>query len=449
MDDVPEDLLAQILARLPVVSLAQVRSVCRKWNRIVTSHSHAVTGPQHAHPWLFGCRWMRFEEGGPCRIVLRAFDPVSSRWFSFPLPTAGKNYALSTMCGGPGRFSGLVLLREPFSTYVDGVVRQCAGIHYWVGNPLLQRWEHVAFDRKLFRRGASYVNQLAVDESTNTFKILHFEHGRFKKLSCEQWTVHIYNSSERRWTRGATTWLAAASDYRMEGVASSKDTVYLPFISTKGGHIRVVGYVVEQNRFEVMFSGIPRGPNRWTTESLLLDDRRPEPAPALLEGPMTLYEIEDAKVDVTTFAQDQDTGSWSHGVHEAQLLLRIPRSRPPPCLVHTGNLSRLYVGTISRSNYPDGFMMYERSEWRQVPQDPYPYGILNTSEFHFKFGTFVPRFDVGVNSSNPEMNVQASSDHCSICSQLIPRRRSRRARIRDLGASIQEASSSRTPRPSS
>ncbi|CAL9765732.1 unnamed protein product [Musa acuminata subsp. burmannicoides] len=79
--DFPEDLFEAVIARLPIDSFFRFRTVCRKWNSLLTSHSfsqHFAEVPR-LHPWFYTVT--------PENISSAAmYDPSSRKWHHFSIP---------------------------------------------------------------------------------------------------------------------------------------------------------------------------------------------------------------------------------------------------------------------------------------------------------------------------------------------------------------------------
>ena len=54
--DFPEDLFEGVLARVPIATFFRLRSVCRKWNSLLTSQSFTQLYGEvkHEKPWFYG-----------------------------------------------------------------------------------------------------------------------------------------------------------------------------------------------------------------------------------------------------------------------------------------------------------------------------------------------------------------------------------------------------------
>ncbi|KAF5793718.1 putative F-box domain, galactose oxidase/kelch, beta-propeller, kelch-type beta propeller [Helianthus annuus] len=76
----PEDLYETVIARLPVATFFRFRSVCQKWNSLLTSNSFSVECSQvtRTQPWFY----TRTHENVNTGVM---YDPVSRKWYH---PTA-------------------------------------------------------------------------------------------------------------------------------------------------------------------------------------------------------------------------------------------------------------------------------------------------------------------------------------------------------------------------
>ncbi|KAL6011641.1 F-box only protein 6 [Asimina triloba] len=78
----PEDLFEAVIARLPVATFFRFRSVCRKWNSLVSSQSfsqHCTEVPQ-TYPWFYTITHENVNSGA-------MFDPSSEKWHHPTIPS--------------------------------------------------------------------------------------------------------------------------------------------------------------------------------------------------------------------------------------------------------------------------------------------------------------------------------------------------------------------------
>ncbi|XP_073001959.1 F-box/kelch-repeat protein At5g15710-like [Typha latifolia] len=177
MDDgiwsrLPEDLLIEVLARVPPILLFQMRSVCRRWNsifndrRFLTSHSKV---PSH----------------GPCLLTFWNSPQIRKCLiFSFPLKAwYGNPFAFLPAWASwlVGSSNGLVC----FAGY--------DGFHFkiLVCNPLLQTWR--TLPRMHYNEKRRLV--LAVDRIDRSFKIIAASSICGKAVATE-----VYDSKLNCWT---------------------------------------------------------------------------------------------------------------------------------------------------------------------------------------------------------------------------------------------------------
>ncbi|GER45206.1 F-box family protein [Striga asiatica] len=95
----PDDLLERILSHLPVASLIRARSVCKKWNGLVTSktflcnNNNPQAQAQAQKPWYF----MFTSSDEPTGF---AFDPSLKKWHALDLPRIeSPNWFVSSSSG--------------------------------------------------------------------------------------------------------------------------------------------------------------------------------------------------------------------------------------------------------------------------------------------------------------------------------------------------------------
>ncbi|CAA0820096.1 F-box only protein 6 [Striga hermonthica] len=101
----PEDLFEAVMARLPISSFFQLRSVCRKWNSVVESPSFSrecALVEQRQQPWFYTVTHENVGTGGAM------YDPLSRKWRRRTLEaTATKPIVLPVASAG-----GLVCLLD-------------------------------------------------------------------------------------------------------------------------------------------------------------------------------------------------------------------------------------------------------------------------------------------------------------------------------------------------
>ncbi|KAJ4973546.1 hypothetical protein NE237_006720 [Protea cynaroides] len=80
----PEDLFEAVIARLPIATIFQFRSVCRKWNSLLASNSfseHYAEVPQ-GHPWFYTITHEHeYAKSGA------VYDPLSNKWHHPLIPS--------------------------------------------------------------------------------------------------------------------------------------------------------------------------------------------------------------------------------------------------------------------------------------------------------------------------------------------------------------------------
>ncbi|KAL9691462.1 hypothetical protein QQ045_011886 [Rhodiola kirilowii] len=93
--DFPGDLFEAVIARLPVPTFFRFRSVCRKWNSILTSSSFSRQCDlvQPSQPWFYT---ITHENDGSAM-----YDPCSKKWYQVILPpTPVKSFGLPVASAG-------------------------------------------------------------------------------------------------------------------------------------------------------------------------------------------------------------------------------------------------------------------------------------------------------------------------------------------------------------
>ncbi|KAL6969252.1 hypothetical protein U1Q18_028976 [Sarracenia purpurea var. burkii] len=79
--DFPEDLFEAVIARLPIATFFRFRTVCRKWNSLLTSHSFSQKCSQipQSQPWFFTMTCDNF-------TIRSMYDPSLEKWHHSLLP---------------------------------------------------------------------------------------------------------------------------------------------------------------------------------------------------------------------------------------------------------------------------------------------------------------------------------------------------------------------------
>ncbi|GMH01927.1 hypothetical protein Nepgr_003766 [Nepenthes gracilis] len=196
----PEDLLEAVIARLPIASFFRFRSVCRKWNSLLTSHSfsqHCSQVPQ-AQPWFYTITHENVNTGA-------MYDPSMKKWRHSSLPSPPPKEILLPVASAGG-----------FICFLD--IGHC---FFYVCNPLTQTWKDLpARSVKVWSRVA--VGMILNGNSiTSGYKILWV--GRDGEYE-------VYDSLKNMWTRPGNMppgiKLPLSLNFRSHAVAI-EDTIYL------------------------------------------------------------------------------------------------------------------------------------------------------------------------------------------------------------------------------
>ncbi|RWR87006.1 F-box only protein 6-like protein [Cinnamomum micranthum f. kanehirae] len=167
----PEDLFEAVIARLPIDAFFRFRSVCRKWNSLLSSHSFSqqcAEVPQ-AHPWFYTITHENVNSGA-------MYDPSLNKWHHPTIPALPtKTIILPVASAG-----GLVC-------FLDIGHR-----NFFICNPLTQSF------RELPARSVRVWSRVAVgmtlngSSATSGYKILW--------LGCNG-DYEVYDSVRNSWTR--------------------------------------------------------------------------------------------------------------------------------------------------------------------------------------------------------------------------------------------------------
>ncbi|GAB4828613.1 F-box only protein 6 [Ancistrocladus abbreviatus] len=118
----PEDLLEAVVARLPIATFFRFRSVCRKWNSMLTSHSFSQHCAQvtQAQPWFYTITHENVNTGA-------IYDPSMKKWRHPSIPSLPPKVILLPVASA----GGLVCFLDIGHRY------------FYVCNPLTQTWKEL------------------------------------------------------------------------------------------------------------------------------------------------------------------------------------------------------------------------------------------------------------------------------------------------------------------
>lgn len=167
----PEDLLEAVIARLPVATFFRFRSVCRKWNGLLTSPSFVEQCAQvsPSQPWFYTITHENVNTGA-------IYDPSAKKWRHPTIPTLPPKVILLPVASS----GGLVCFLDLGHRY------------FYICNPLTQVW------KELPPRSVKVWSRVAVgmihygNSTTQGYRILWF--GRDGEYE-------IYDSLKNSWAR--------------------------------------------------------------------------------------------------------------------------------------------------------------------------------------------------------------------------------------------------------
>ncbi|XP_042501632.1 F-box only protein 6-like [Macadamia integrifolia] len=138
----PEDLFEAVIARLPIAIFFQFRSVCRKWNSLLSSNSfsqHCAEVPQ-SHPWFYTITHENeYAHSGA------VYDPSLKKWHHPPIPSLMANIIIFPVAS----VGGLVCFLD------------IGNMNFYVCNPLTQSF------KKLPPRSVRVWSRVAVGMTLN------------------------------------------------------------------------------------------------------------------------------------------------------------------------------------------------------------------------------------------------------------------------------------------
>ncbi|KAL9256988.1 F-box only protein 6-like protein [Drosera capensis] len=169
--DFPEDLLEVVIARLPIATFFHFRSVCQKWNSLLSSPSfshHCARVPQ-TQPWFYTITHENL-------ATASMYDPSMMKWRHPAIPPPPPKVVILLPVASAG---GLICFLDIGHTY------------FYVCNPLTRTWKELpARSVEVWSRVA--VGMLWDRNPSKGYKILWVGHNGEHE---------IYNSVQNSWTR--------------------------------------------------------------------------------------------------------------------------------------------------------------------------------------------------------------------------------------------------------
>ncbi|KAG0489852.1 hypothetical protein HPP92_006715 [Vanilla planifolia] len=119
----PEDLFEAVIARLPIPTLFRFRTVCRKWNSLISSSSFSshFAEVQHLNPWFCTIVYDNINriDSANCGAM---YDPSLKKWHHPLIPTLRSKKIILTVASA----GGLVCLLDINNR------------HFYICNPLIK-----------------------------------------------------------------------------------------------------------------------------------------------------------------------------------------------------------------------------------------------------------------------------------------------------------------------
>ncbi|GMH20379.1 hypothetical protein Nepgr_022220 [Nepenthes gracilis] len=198
-EEFPEDLLEAVIARVPVATFFRFRSVCRKWNSLLSSNSfsqHCAQVPQ-AQPWFYTITHENVNTGA-------MYDPSMKKWRHPTIPSLPPKVILLPVASA----GGLVCFLDIGHRY------------FYVCNPLTQTWKELPTRSvQVWSRVAVGMN-LKRNSTISGYNILWVGHdGEYE----------VYDSTKNSWTCPGSMpqgiMLPLSVNFRSQAV-SIDDTIY-------------------------------------------------------------------------------------------------------------------------------------------------------------------------------------------------------------------------------
>jgi hypothetical protein len=184
LNDLPEELVVNILQRLPVPVMCQMRCVCKRWNLLPRSPLYVNLSSQATleKPYL---SFLVIERG---QLALSLFSPRLGKWYKRPLTFLRNFFIFPTReCHFVAGHGGLFCIA---STVNDSCI-------FIVVNPISKRW------RKLppipHQRPSFYFRGMHVDRKSRTYKLI--VRGRIE--GSDHWKTNVYDSATQSWRVGS------------------------------------------------------------------------------------------------------------------------------------------------------------------------------------------------------------------------------------------------------
>ncbi|WZZ04046.1 hypothetical protein YC2023_089967 [Brassica napus] len=170
----PQDLFESVLSRLPVATLFQFRSVCRKWNALIDSDSFSkyCTDLPQTIPWFYTITHENINSG-------QVYDPSSKKWRHPVIPALPKKSIVLPMASAGGLVCFLDIGHRNF----------------YVSNPLTKSFRELpARSFKVWSRVAVGMT-LNGNSTSDGYKVLW--------VGCEG-EYEVYDSLRNVWTKRGT-----------------------------------------------------------------------------------------------------------------------------------------------------------------------------------------------------------------------------------------------------
>ncbi|KAK7319032.1 hypothetical protein RJT34_03741 [Clitoria ternatea] len=170
--DFPEDLFEAVITRLPIATFFRFRTVCRRWNSLLTSHTfsqHCAQVPPLTNPWFYTITYEHANSGA-------MYDPSVKKWYHPTISTLLTKFIVLPVASA----GGLVC-------FIDIYHR-----NFYVCNPLTQSFKELP-SRSVKVRSHVAVGMTVNGNSTSSgYKILW--------VGCDG-EYEIYDSKRKSWSR--------------------------------------------------------------------------------------------------------------------------------------------------------------------------------------------------------------------------------------------------------
>lgn len=175
--ELPEHLVDSILAKLPVFTFLRLRSVCKRWNNLISNPlflENCSAGTEAAP--LFLLYPDRARQSYP------TYDPSWNKWYHVP-----QTVSVSPSPGNSSRPLFIKAAAGGLLCLTDGHFSSEEGIDLYVSNPITRAWRRLP---PMIRMSKSFVVRMVVNSVQNTYKVV---------VVISKENLQVYDSVSNSW----------------------------------------------------------------------------------------------------------------------------------------------------------------------------------------------------------------------------------------------------------